>query len=104
MAARKRSAARELRSISVALRQLAQAFDRLAPALTAAPAAATLDKGPRAGRKLTLTPARRVALKLQGQYMGYMRNLKPRQKSRIKEIRAAKGIRSAIVAARRLSA
>ena len=36
--------------------------------------------------------------------MGYMRNLKPREKSRIKEIRAAKGIRSAIVAAKRLSA
>ena len=103
MAARKRSAARELRSISAALRQLAQAFDRLAPALAAAPTAAG-GKSPRAGRKLTLTPARRVALKLQGQYMGYMRNLKPRQKTRVKEIRATKGIRSAIVAAKRLSA
>ena len=104
MASRKRSAARELRSISVALRQLAQAFDHLAPALKASPTIGAATIAPLAGRKLRLTPARRAALKLQGQYMGYMRNLKPREKARIKEIRAAKGIRSAIVAAKRLSA
>ncbi len=31
-----------------------------------------------ARRKLTITPARRAQLKLQGQYLGYMRGLKPR--------------------------
>ena len=104
MASRKRPAARELRSISAALRQLALAFDHLAPALTAAPKTGAATLAPLVGRKLRLTPARRAALKLQGQYMGYMRNLKPREKTRIKEIRAAKGIRAAISAARRLSA
>jgi len=103
MASRKRPAARELRSISAALRQLALAFDHLAPALTA-PTTGAATLAPLAGRKLRLTPARRAALKLQGQYMGYMRNLKPREKTRIKEIRAAKGIRAAISAARQLSA
>jgi len=36
--------------------------------------------------------------------MGYMRGLKPTQKSQVKKIRAAKGIRAAIAAARRLAA
>jgi hypothetical protein len=53
-------------------------------------------------RKLTLSPARRAALKLQGQYMGYMRKLKPRQKDQVKAIRAKKGIRAGIAAARKL--
>jgi hypothetical protein len=36
--------------------------------------------------------------------MGYMRGLKPRQKSKVKEVRAAKGIRAAIAAAKRFVA
>jgi len=53
-------------------------------------------------RRLTLTPARRAALKLQGQYMGYMRKLKPRQKAVVKALREKKGIRAGIAAARKL--
>jgi hypothetical protein len=55
-----------------------------------------------ARRKLTITPARRAALKLQGQYMGYLRNLKPKQKSVVKALRVKKGIRPAIAMARRM--
>jgi hypothetical protein len=39
---------------------------------------------PSARRRMTITPARRAALKLQGQYMGYLWGLKPKQKALVK--------------------
>ena len=42
-------------------------------------------------------------LKLQGNYMGTMRRLKPRHRAKVKMIRAAKGIRAAIRAAERMA-
>jgi hypothetical protein len=95
---RKNAVVVELRSIRSALRQLQRSFDRLAPAIAATP-----PNGDRPRRKMTITPARRVQLKLQGQYLGYMRGLKPHQKSQVKKIRAAKGVRAAIAAAKRLA-
>jgi hypothetical protein len=35
--------------------------------------------------------------------MGYLRNLKPRQKARVKALRATKGVRAAILVARKLA-
>ncbi len=55
-------------------------------------------------RKARLTAARRAALKLQGQYIGTMRGLRPAQKAKVKKIRQKKGIRRAIAAARKLAA
>jgi len=52
---------------------------------------------------MPLTPGRRAALKLQGSYLGYMRQLKPTQKAKVRRIREAKGIRAAIAAAKRLA-
>jgi hypothetical protein len=66
-------------------------------------AAPTAQPAPTPPRKLKLSPARRAALKLQGQYMGYMRGLKPRQKARVKALAASKDIRAAIALARRLA-
>ena len=97
MTALSNAPAREIRSIRLALRQLQLSFDRLAPLL--ATAGTSNEKRPR--RKLKLTPARRAALKLQGQYLGHMRPLKPAQKAKVKKIRERKGIRAAIAAARR---
>lgn len=96
---RPKNLAKDLQAIRTALRQLQKSFDRLVPALAAASKSGAVAEP----RKLRITPARRAALKLQGQYMGYMRNLKPAQKARVRKIREAKGIRSAIAAARRLS-
>lgn len=90
--------AREIRSIQSALRQLFRSLDRLAPMLVAQRASA--DSKPRRNRQIS--PARRAALKLQGQYMGHMRYLKPTQKARVKKIRTTKGIRAAIAAAKKL--
>jgi hypothetical protein len=50
-----------------------------------------------------LTAQDRARLKLQGRYMGTLRGLKPRDRARVKKIRARKGVRAAIAAARRMS-
>ena len=96
--------AKELRSIRTTFRQLASSFSRIAPILTAVPdlkAGAAGEK--RARKKPRLSRAQRAALKLQGRYMGTMRGLRPRQRAQVKRIRAEKGIRAAIAAARRLA-
>jgi len=55
-------------------------------------------------RPLKLTPKRRAQLKLQGAYMGYMRQLKPRQKARVKAVKEKRGFEAAIRVARTLAA
>jgi hypothetical protein len=55
-------------------------------------------------RSLKLSPRRKAALKLQGAYMGYMRQLGPRQKARVKALKAAKGFPAAIALAKKLAA
>lgn len=47
-------------------------------------------------RALKITPQRRAQLKLQGAYMGYMRQLGPRQKARVKAVKERKGFEAAI--------
>ncbi len=96
----KSAIAKELRAIRTALRQLQRSFERLVPVL----AAATTPNEKRPRRRRPLSPARRAALVLQGRYLGYMRQLKPAQKAKVKKIRAVKGIRAAIAAAKRLAA
>jgi hypothetical protein len=89
---------KDLRAIRTALRDLGESIERLALASARTPALGP--SPPR--RKLQLSPARRAALKLQGQYLGYMRRLGPRRKAKVRRIRATKGIRAAIAAAKRL--
>jgi len=55
-----------------------------------------------AARKLRLSPKRRAQLKLQGQYMAYLRALKPKQKAEVKRLREMKGMQAALVRVRRL--
>ena len=95
----KTTVAQELRTIRTALHQILRSLERLAPAF--ASAQTSNHQQPR--RKMRLTPARRAALKLQGRYLGYMRQLKPAQKARVRKIREAKGIRAAIASAKQLA-
>jgi hypothetical protein len=99
--ARASSVGRDVQAIRRSLGAIVRALARLAPALDAA------TRGPgnpgRRGRKLKLSPARRASLRLQGQYMGYLRGLKARQKARVKALRARKGVRAAITFASRLA-
>jgi transcriptional regulator with XRE-family HTH domain len=47
-------------------------------------------------RSPKLSPKRRASLKLQGRYIGLLRNLSARQKKQIKAVRAKKGFAAAI--------
>lgn len=55
-----------------------------------------------ARRRLRLTAKARAALKLQGRYMGYVRQLKPNQKRAVKNLRESRDVKRAIALARRL--
>jgi hypothetical protein len=101
-AAHNSSVGRDIRAIRTSLASIARAVQRLAPLLQAATARGPANPS-RRGRRLKLSAERRAALKLQGQYMGHLRSLKPRQKARVKALRAAKGVRPAIAFARRLA-
>ena len=98
---RRMSVGRDVQAIQRSLGSIARALARLAPVLEAAVGGTA--KPSTRGRKLRLSPARRSALKLQGRYMGYLRALKPRQKARVKALRAAKGVRPAIRLAKKLA-
>jgi hypothetical protein len=57
----------------------------------------------RAVRRIDLSPKRRAQLKLQGAYMGYVRQLKPALKARVKEVKVKRGFEAAIRVAKRLT-
>ena len=98
MAARRRNPlTTHIRTIRKAVTAINRAMRRLSDAARGAGRT-----GQKRKRKLKLTPDRRAALKLQGAYMGYLRNLPAKAKARVKKVRAEKGIRAAIGTARRL--
>ena len=49
-----------------------------------------------------LSAKARASLVLQGRYMGFMRQLKPKQKAQVRRIKEASGVKAAIVRARSL--
>lgn len=100
--ARGKSISRDIQAIRRSLSTVARALGRLGPALAAAGAAGS-GRGASNRRKPVLSPARRRALKFQGQYMSEVRDLGPRQKTQVKALREAKGVEAAIRYARKLS-
>jgi hypothetical protein len=97
-----RTVRRTLRSIARAFADLERSLEHLAKrARTAARRAAASSKGTRRSRKIT--PKRRAQLKLQGRYLGYMRQLKPAQKARVKAVKEKSGFGAAIKLARRIA-
>jgi len=90
---------KELSRVRLSLRSLDKALRRLAPVLTADATRWSNGAGKPSERVSAKTRAVRV---LQGRYMGYMRQLKPRQKAQVRKIREVKGVRVAIVRARML--
>jgi len=88
------------------LRGSLRAFDRslrrLAPLLSTA---VPMDFAPKSnGRsRPRLSPKARASLILQGRYMRFMRQLKPRQKVQVRKIKEVKGVRAAIARARKLA-
>ena len=89
---------RELKRIVTALRHVEDSLTWLAPLFDSR----SLDGARSRQRRRRLPAARRAALKLQGQYLGLTRHLRPRQNARVKAVRAARGVSAAVVLARRL--
>ena len=89
------------------LRQQLSAFDRslrrLASMLGQLNGRIERRRKPRAGFRKALSKKARASMVLQGRYMGYMRQLKPRQKALVRKIREAKGVKAAIVRAKQLA-
>lgn len=54
-------------------------------------------------KKRKLSPKARKSLQLQGRYLGYVRQLKPRQRAMIRALRDKKGVHAAISTARQLA-
>ena len=92
----------ELTAARTSLRHLQRLITGLATKARQLERTASKNSGP-PGRKLTLTPQRRAQLTLQGQYMGYMRQLKPRQKAQVKAAKAKGGYKAGISLAKRLA-
>ena len=98
---RRMSVSRELRTIGRSLESIVGALARLGPALGAIEKRPGQPTARRPRRKPS--PKRLAALKLQGRYMGHIRNLGPRQKARVKAVRVSKGIDAAIHLAMQLA-
>ena len=80
---------RSLRRFAAMLSQLDGRFERRSKPLAAS--------------RKPLSAKARASLVLQGRYMGYMRQLKPKQKAQVRKIKETKGVRAAISKAKRLS-
>jgi hypothetical protein len=98
---------RSISSELLTMRHILTAFDRSLQRLVPMLSAAMSLNGARKGNGRSsprLSAKARASLVLQGRYMGYMRQLKPRQKAQVRRIKEAKGVRAAIQMASKLAA
>src|SRR5438093_6704181 len=92
---------KEVDRLRGSLKDLDRSLRRRAPFLSGA--TSTNEASKNNGRpRPRLTAKARASLVLRGRYMGYMRQLKPRQKAQVRRIRANKGVHPAIQRARNL--
>ena len=94
---------KQIQAVRSALQRLDRELRSLVPAITKAVASAKNPGTPPPRRKLQLSPERRQALKIHGQYLGHIRLLKPAQKARVKAAKVKGGYRAAIALAKRLA-
>ena len=95
--------AREIQSTRRSLRTLDRSLRRLASMLGQLDGRIQRRRKPRVASRKPLSAKARASLVLQGRYMGYMRQLKPRQKAQVRKIKEVKGVRAAIQRAKELS-
>ncbi len=104
MSARHRKTiAKEIRTLRRSIPALDRSLRRLAFMLGQLDGRVERRRKPRAASRKPLSAKARASLVLQGRYMGYMRQLKPRQKAQVKNIRETRGVRAAIQRARKLA-
>ena len=94
--------AREVDSVRLALREFERSLAKLSRALRA-PGAVSGPQLSEKARQVTLSPSRLKALKLHGRYLGYIRQLKTKQRAEVKATRKKKGVEVAIKRARKLA-
>jgi hypothetical protein len=96
---------KNLRAIEHAFAEIERSLAHLSTRVRRAAREAVKKAGPARAKRRTLhlTPKRRAQLKLQGAYMGYMRQLKPAQQAEIRAMKAKRGFEAAIRAARKLA-
>lgn len=100
---RKVSIGKEVASVRRSLRAFETSLARLATSLGHASVDISESGSAKARHTVKLSPARAKALQLHGRYLGYIRQLKPRQKAEVKGVREKKGVRAAIARARKLA-
>ncbi len=96
MPAKGKSLAELGRSLRTAARALAKAATLLKDSSFRPQAAGAAPK-----KRRPMSPKARRALKLHGSYLGYVRQLKPKQRVQIRAIREKRGVQAAIAEARR---
>jgi len=92
---------RELHALRRSVLSFHRALRRFFPVLAVATRPSSSAASARPARRLSAKA--RASLVLQGRYMGFMRQLKPKQKAQVRKIREAKGVRAAIARARHLA-
>jgi len=91
-------------SVRDSLRALDKSLRRLAPLLsTAVMNGKELNSQEARRPRPRLSPKARASMVLQGRYMGYMRQLNPRQKGQVRKTRKVHGVKAAISRARQLA-
>ncbi len=104
MSARHRKAiAKEIRTLRRSLSEVDRSLRPFAAMLSALDGGGGVARNIIARRRPRLSRKQRASLKLQGRYMGYMRQLTARQKAQVRKIREAKGVRAAIARARKVA-
>jgi hypothetical protein len=88
---------RNLREQLASLESLFRAGRGRRPGANAGRGSAKVKRRPRARRPMS--PKVRALRKLQGKYMGFVRSLKPAQKSRVRAVREKQGMAAAIALA-----
>jgi hypothetical protein len=88
---------KEFKALRLAMHSLDSTLQKLVSAN--GPVEVVSDGRPR--RRVRLSPKARASLVLQGRYMGFMRQLKPRQKAQVRRVREVRGVVAAIAAAKR---
>lgn len=86
MPRRRNVIAEHLRAIRAAAAQIERAVTQLAAAINGRPQLALRAANRKSSRKIKLSPKRRAALNLQGQYIGYLRYMKARQQTQVKAV------------------
>ena len=96
------SIAKEIRSFRRSLSTLDECLRHLGPMLSATATLNAAPKGNGARRRPRFSAKARASLVLQGRYMGFVRQLKPRQKAQVRKIKETQGVRVAIQKAAKL--